>query len=1272
MRLFGWFKFSLLSRLSSRCRSLRRRSRTGWPSGTSLAAEVQRLEARTLLSGFNLSPIASDPALTGVTHIALDPSGNIYVSTSQNLLRVTPDGSISPFIPDFYSQLYGPQFADITGLACDLSGNLYVANKNNIDEEILMVTPQGTVSPFVAGVIDPVALTSDASDNLYIMGTNLTGLGPSGMVILRGNLAVPGSGTMIPSPPAPAGFPSGLAANSQPLNSGHSYVAVAYNDGGISRDIFRVNAAGASSLLTSGRVDVFAGMAFDSAGNLFIADGDDLIWEIPASGVESALPQTPEMAIGPTQLGPSGVYEPSALASDSSGNLYIASIFGEIVKATPSELVAGDLTPPSALEGQAFSDRTVFHFTDDNAAVTNYTAVVALGDGNTVTLDSSGVVSGSAGAGGRIVANSNGGFDVQLSYTYAEALSGQTFSVSVSDAAGGTTSASTSTFSVADAALTATATPVTTAVFGKAFSGEVATFVDANPLATLADFPLANAAIQWGDGRDSSATSITQPDGPGTAFHVFGSHTYGAAGATATPLSVTITDADGAVSNATSDTPTVAKANATVVVTPYSGIYDGTAHTASYTITGVGADTSAAGTSIALTSHTNAGTYSSDTWSFSGGQNYNDIAATTITDVIGRAAAKITIAPYDVTYDANSHTATGTATGVLGESLTGLDLSGTTHTEGATYSDNWMFNDPTGNYNTAAGTVTDTIGQAAASITVNGYTGKYDGHAHGATGSATGVIGEDLGGLLNLGASFANVPGGIAGWVFAGNTDYKAASGSVAIVINKADAVVAVTPYGVTYDGKSRTATGTATGVLGEALAGLDLSGTTHTDAGGYGDTWTFTDTTGNYNDASGTLTDAIGQANAKITVNGYTGKYDGHAHGATGSATGVIGEDLGSLLNLGASFTNVPGGTANWSFAGNTDYKAASGSVAIVINKADAVLAVTPYSVTYDGNAHAAKGTATGVLGESLAGLDLTGTTHTHAGSYSDGWTFTDTTGNYNNAAGTVKDTIGQANANITVTGYTGAYDGHAHGATGSATGVQGENLNNLLNLGTSFTNVPGGMANWSFAGNTDYKAASGSVAIVISKAGTTTTLSSSLNTPAFGQSVTFTAIVTNSAAVQPTGRVDFYDGRTLLGSGNLTVADGHSQATFSAASLAGGVTHSITAAYSGDGNNQTSTSAALSQTVLSPQQQTTSLISQVNSLVSTGVLSSNNGNALTATLNGAIADLNGGNKTAGVNQLNAFIKKVQAFQKSGLISVTLADALITSANQIVASVGV
>ena len=81
----------------------------------------------------------------------------------------------------------------------------------------------------------------------------------------------------------------------------------------------------------------------------------------------------------------------------------------------------------------------------------------------------------------------------------------------------------------------------------------------------------------------------------------------------------------------------------------------------------------------------------------------------------------------------------------------------------------------------------------------------------------------------------------------------------------------------------------------------------------------------------------SIAKATATIVVNGFNGPYDGEAHGAGGSASGVAGATLTELLDLGATFINVPGGTANWTFAGNDDYKSASGSVAIVINKASA-----------------------------------------------------------------------------------------------------------------------------------------------------------------------------------------------------------------------------------------------------------------------------------------------------------------------------------------------
>src|SRR5207244_2645761 len=146
----------------------------------------------------------------------------------------------------------------------------------------------------------------------------------------------------------------------------------------------------------------------------------------------------------------------------------------------------------------------------------------------------------------------------------------------------------------------------------------------------------------------------------------------------------------------------IGKATAVVVVTPYTSpttTYTGLAHTAAITsITGVNSETGATvGTvDVSNTTHTDAGTYASDSWSFTGTANYNDIGNTIITDSIAKANAACTVTPYSVTYNGDPHTATGQCTGVKSEVLSGLDLSHTTHTNYGTYAaDYWTFTDST-------------------------------------------------------------------------------------------------------------------------------------------------------------------------------------------------------------------------------------------------------------------------------------------------------------------------------------------------------------------------------------------------------------------------------------------------------------------------------------------------------------------------------------------------------------------------------------------------
>ena len=465
---------------------------------------------------------------------------------------------------------------------------------------------------------------------------------------------------------------------------------------------------------------------------------------------------------------------------------------------------------------------------------------------------------------------------------------------------------------------------------------------------------------------------------------------------------------------------TVSPAMPTVVVTPYSVTYDGHAHTAAVTsITGVNGETGATvGTvDVSNTTHTNAGTYASDSWSFTGTANYNNIAATTITDSIAKANATVVVTPYSVTYTGTAHTATGTAKGVLNESLAGLDLSGTTHTSAGDYpSDPWTFTDSTGNYNNSNGTVHDHIDKADAVISVTPYSVTYTGTAHTATGTAKGVLNESLAGLDLSGTTHTSAGDYPSDpWTFTDSTgNYNNSNGTVHDHIDKADAVISVTPYSVTYTGTAHTATGTAKGVLNESLAGLDLSGTTHTSAGDYpSDPWTFTDSTGNYNNSNGTVHDHIDKADAVISVTPYSVTYTGTAHTATGTAKGVLNESLAGLDLSGTTHTSAGDYPSDpWTFTDSTgNYNNSNGTVHDHIDKADAVISVTPYSVTYTGTAHTATGTAKGVLNESLAGLDLSGTTHTSAGDYpSDPWTFTDSTGNYNNSNGTVHDHIDKA----------------------------------------------------------------------------------------------------------------------------------------------------------------------------------------------------------------------------------------------------------------------
>jgi hypothetical protein len=199
----------------------------------------------------------------------------------------------------------------------------------------------------------------------------------------------------------------------------------------------------------------------------------------------------------------------------------------------------------TAPEGADSGSQQVAAFTDANPAAPlgDFTATIDWGDNTTPTT---GTISQPGGVGTA--------FLVSGSHTYAEESAPGTpykITVSITDV-GGSTASVTSSATVADANLTGIGGFTMTATEGSASSSQqVASFTDASPTAPLGDF---TATIDWGDNTTPTTGTISQPGGVGTAFLVFGSHSYVEESASGTryKINVSLRDKGGSTASATS------------------------------------------------------------------------------------------------------------------------------------------------------------------------------------------------------------------------------------------------------------------------------------------------------------------------------------------------------------------------------------------------------------------------------------------------------------------------------------------------------------------------------------------------------------------------------------------------------------------------------------------------------------------------------------------------------------------------------------------------
>ncbi|HEY1583769.1 MAG TPA: NHL repeat-containing protein, partial [Chthoniobacterales bacterium] len=186
--------------------------------------------------------IFTNDFVNGPNGIALDSSGNVYVSTNSNTIE-----TFSPAGDDLGT------FASLglnlpMALAFDQSGNLYAANFAGSTVE--KFAPDGTDLGVFASVVRPTGLAFDATGNLYVASF--------GNTIRRFAL----DGTPLASfTSATLNNPEGLAFDS----AGNLYVA---NSGSNSIEVFSPTGSDLGIFATTG-LNGPIGLAFDSTGILY-------------------------------------------------------------------------------------------------------------------------------------------------------------------------------------------------------------------------------------------------------------------------------------------------------------------------------------------------------------------------------------------------------------------------------------------------------------------------------------------------------------------------------------------------------------------------------------------------------------------------------------------------------------------------------------------------------------------------------------------------------------------------------------------------------------------------------------------------------------------------------------------------------------------------------------------------------------------------------------------------------------------------------------------
>ncbi len=306
--------------------------------------------------------------LNGPEGVAVDAAGNLYIADTENqrVREVSKGGTISTFAGTGFPSFSGDNGPAIqatlflpTDVAADQSGNVYIADLGS--SRIRMVT-NGTITTIAGsdGGIEPTpgqaavsirfngptGVAVDGAGNVYFAegsigsGSSLVG-GDFRVWEITAGIANSAAGNGLesysgdggPAAQAQINTPGGLAFDS----AGNLYVADAANNrvrrispSGTIVTVAGTGVAGYSGdygPATSAQLNQPVGVAVDSAGNLYIADtGNNRIRVVLTNGTIAPLAGNGNAAFegdgGPAVL--AALHAPEGVAVDAAGNVYIA------------------------------------------------------------------------------------------------------------------------------------------------------------------------------------------------------------------------------------------------------------------------------------------------------------------------------------------------------------------------------------------------------------------------------------------------------------------------------------------------------------------------------------------------------------------------------------------------------------------------------------------------------------------------------------------------------------------------------------------------------------------------------------------------------------------------------------------------------------------------------------------------------------------------------------------------------------------------------------